>query len=340
MNTTLKRATEARSAGRAERPPREKLLRAVPFSLRDAAQDGEDGGDGRTFDGYAAVFRSQTRIDSWEGRFFESLAPGSMRKTFSETTPRFQFDHGTHPMVGSIPIGRVTSVAEEKDPERAPDGGAHVTARLFDNWLVQPVRDAVAAGAVDGMSFRFTVVREEWRDAAGVLLKDPEDIHERLFRSWWEDLPDDELLHRTLREVKVPELGPVVWPAYADTSASVRSGDSSRVVIDLAAVRDDTGERAKLARALFAADAVLARDSGVGDLLAERFGESATLSVAETRDEPETTVEAGSHSGQRSADEPDTTASAGDHSSPLPRGQRRIDLWVRKARDTVAGFPD
>ena len=42
------------------------------------------------------------------------------------------------------------------------DRGLAVTARLSENWLIEPVRDAIAAGAVSGMSFRFTVVDEEW----------------------------------------------------------------------------------------------------------------------------------------------------------------------------------
>ena len=37
--------------------------------------------------------------------------------------------------------------------------GAHVIARLHDNWLIQPLRDAIASESIDGMSFRFEVVR-------------------------------------------------------------------------------------------------------------------------------------------------------------------------------------
>jgi hypothetical protein len=58
------------------------------------------------------------------------------------------------------------------------------------------------------MSFRFTVVKEEWRDKRGKLVTGDE-LLELLYR------PGDRgPLKRTLKEVKVPELGPVVWPAY------------------------------------------------------------------------------------------------------------------------------
>lgn len=201
-------------------PPRTDVLRTSPFALR--AENAETG-DGLTLDGYAAVFNRKALIDSWEGRFWEDIANGSMRKSFREMPPKIQFEHGRHPLVGSIPIARLTTIEEASDPELAPDGGAHVVGRLHDNWLIEPVRDAIANRAVDGMSFRFTVVREEWRDADGKVIRDEEKLRELLRRTWFEEVPDEELLTRTLKEVRVPELGPVVFPAYAETSVGVRS---------------------------------------------------------------------------------------------------------------------
>ena len=235
---------------RAERPPKEGLRRQAPFVLR-AAEDG-NGGDGLTFDGYGAVFNRETVIDSWEGRFRELLAPGSMKKSFRELTPIIQFDHGSHPLLGSLPLGRMEPgyPREEVDTDLAPEGGARVLARLHDNWLTQPFRDAIASGSVDGMSFRFSVVKEEWATAAGEKIRDEHELWDLLERSWREDLPDDELVLRTLREVKVPEIGPVVWPAYRDTTASVRS---RTITIDLARLHEPS-ERSKLASAALAAD--------------------------------------------------------------------------------------
>jgi hypothetical protein len=208
----------------------------------------------------------------------------------------------------------VRSIAEETDPVLAPDGGAHLVARVFDNWLTAPVRDAIDEGAINGMSFRFSVVRDEWRDADGKLVKDPEDLQNRLFESWWNDLPEDELLHRTLKEVRVPELGPVVWPAYDDTSVGMRS---QRVVIDLAAARSgDTGERRKLAEALYSVDtqdenlrAHMARGVTLGAAKESAPG-ATTNKVADTHEQPPT------------QDAPETTAAtaAGDHPS-----KRRVD---------------
>jgi len=209
------------TAARADVPPRTDVLRSMPFAVR-AAADGEPD-DGLTLDGFAAVFNRKTLIDSWEGRFFEQIAPGSMKKSFREAPPVIQFEHGRHPLIGSMPIAELTRIEEASDPELAPDGGAHVVGRLTDNWLIQPVRDAIANRSVNGMSFRFTVVREKWADAAGRQIRNEDELQQLLRRTWIEDVPDEELLTRTLQEMRVPELGPVVFPAYTDTSVGVRS---------------------------------------------------------------------------------------------------------------------
>lgn len=232
---------------RAARPPLESV-REAPFSLVRSDDEGEPN-DGLTLDGYGAVFNRETIIDSYEGKFREKIAPGAMKRSFRESPPKVQFDHGRHPMIGSIPIASLRSISEEVDPVLAPEGGAHVVARLFDNWLMEPVRDAIAGGAVNGMSFRFSVVREKWETSDGKVIRDEQLLMDELRRTWYEDVPDDELLVRTLTELKVPEIGPVTWPAYADTSVSMRSK-----VIDLGRLHDPE-QRKLLAEAVFIADA-------------------------------------------------------------------------------------
>ncbi|MFZ3569425.1 HK97 family phage prohead protease [Streptomyces sp. BH034] len=186
------------------------LERSAPFQLVRA--DGEEEGDGRTLSGYAALFGHSTEIDSWEGAFTEKIRKGAFKKTIREQTPVMQFDHGRHPLIGSIPIGTIADLREDEQ-------GLYVEGRLTDNWLMQPVRDAIAEQTVNGMSFRFEVVREEWRDVNGKLVK-PEEVYDLLW------MPGDRgPLQRELIELKCRELGPVVFPAYAGTSVSVRARD-------------------------------------------------------------------------------------------------------------------
>lgn len=164
--------------------------RTVPFDLASA----EVNGDGLTFSGYAAVFNTVTRIAGWDEDFDEQLAPGSWDRTLAAGYPKLMFEHGRHPLIGTMPLG----VLYRAEPDTT---GVFVEGRLTDNWLIQPVRDAVAEQALDGMSFRFTVDDggETWMDRSG------------------------DVALRTLTSISVPELGPVVFPAYEPTTASVRS---------------------------------------------------------------------------------------------------------------------
>jgi HK97 family phage prohead protease len=183
--------------------PRENLVRKVEFRA-------EPSNDGLTLEGYAAVFNEWTDIDSYEGTFQERIAPGAFKKTIQERMPVLQFDHGTHPLIGSIPLGVITSLREDEH-------GLRVKARLSDNWLVEPVRDAIRDGAIQGMSFRFRVINDKWvRGKNG-----PE---------------------RTINEIALYEAGPVVFPAYEQTTVGVRS----REILTSLSDPEVRGEIAKL----------------------------------------------------------------------------------------------
>lgn len=300
---------------RREVPPRENLLRLAPFTLRADAD--VDRGDGLTLDGFAAVFNRLTLIDSWEGRFWEEIAPGSMKKSFREKPPKIQFDHGQHPLIGSIPIAKLITAEEASDPELAPDGGAHIVGRLFDNWLIQPVRDAIAEQAIDGQSFRFSVVREAWFEADGTPIRDEDKLREILRRSWYEDVPETDLARRVLKELRVPETGPVVWPAYNDTSVGVRS---RTLTIDLGRLGDP--EQQKLL-----AEAVL-------------FADSATRTTTDAP--PPDQDPADEHPDPESAPPAADDSSPGEHpsSSPATEDDRATDPQEEALRAILAKVRD
>lgn len=178
--------------------------RAMRFDA-DGAQ-----GDGRTLQGYAAVFDEPTRIDSWEGAFDEAISPGAFRKTLKERTPVLQFDHGHDARTGSVPIGSIQDIREDEH-------GLFVSARMYANDVVEPIRQAIEGGSIDGMSFRFRVMDDAWRDKDGKTVKASE-LDELL----WNPGERGPLL-RTIREVELFELGPVVFPAYESTTVGVRS---------------------------------------------------------------------------------------------------------------------
>jgi len=149
--------------------------------------------DGLTLDGYGAVFNEWTNIEDQYGEYRERIAPGAFKRTLGMRMPILQFAHGSHPLIGSIPLGRITNISEDEH-------GLRVKARLSDNWLVQPVRDAIRDGGITGMSFRFRIVDESWARSQ-----------------------HDGMEERTIREVELYEVGPVVFPAYEQTSVGVRS---------------------------------------------------------------------------------------------------------------------
>ncbi len=245
----------------------------------------DEHGDGRSFTGYGAVFNSPTRIDSWEGRFDEQFAPGAFAKTIREQTPKFQFDHGHHPLIGSVPIGKITSIVED-------ERGLLVEARLGKHLFIDLIQEAIETEAIDGMSIRFSVVREEWRDRNGQVVP-ADEVDELLWETRRDDADRGPLL-RTITEAKLDEVGPVVWPAYADTTAGVRSAEP--VTIDPARLHEPAQRRA-LAELLLRAEA--------GE--AAREGDSSD-------DEPQDTTEvAVEHSEEDTGPPQDTTDVAVEH---------------------------
>lgn len=257
---------------------RDGLDRSVPFTLR--AADGDEG-DGLTIDGIAAVYDTPTRIDSWEGVFDEQITYGAFGRSVRAKLPKLQYDHGRHPLIGSIPVGRWDSAAEERGV------GLHMIGRLHDNWLIEPVRQAIAEKSIEGMSIRFSVVQEVWRDKAGKVLRDPKEIAELLWN------PGDRgPLQRSLKELKITEAGPVAWPAYQTTSVGVRS----QVTIDLGRLREDPEQRRLLAEAVLLAD----------------------TATRTTPDGPQATDEApDEHAAEQDSDASQVTeSSSGEHPTP------------------------
>ncbi|MFB6943194.1 HK97 family phage prohead protease [Streptomyces sp. NPDC060286] len=272
------------------------LLRSVPFQM--VRDDTADESDGWTLTGYAVMFGQETEIDSWEGRFFERVRQGAFRKTFREFTPVCQFDHGRHPLIGSIPIGAFQELRED-------DQGVFVKNRITDNWLMTPVRDAIAEGSITGMSFRFEVVREQWTDAQGKTVR-PEEVAELLWN------PGDRgPLHRELIEVKCRELGPVVFPAYAGTSVSVRARDRAAEL-----ARD--GEFARTARASLARAAAAAAPQVPDDQELRREVAAALLYPTATTPEPAPAAvpAAPGPSAPPTPGHPDTTRTTGAPPAP------------------------
>ncbi|MDO0938659.1 HK97 family phage prohead protease [Streptomyces sp. DG2A-72] len=174
---------------------------------RLADQVTDPAGDGRTLAGYAATWNTPTLVRELGVQFREQVAPGAFAESLTRRTPKIQYNHGRDPKVGTLPIGAMTVTREDTH-------GLYVEARLFTSDSAEAVREAVAAGAISGMSFAFRVRRESWVDSKGRAL-DVDRAIDMAYRG------EDVL--RTLQAVDLFEAGPVLTPAYESTSVGVRS---------------------------------------------------------------------------------------------------------------------
>lgn len=173
--------------------------------------DAEPSADGTLMHGHFAVFDEWNEIDSWfEGRFLERNSPGMFKKTMREQRDaiRVQFDHGHDFYVGGAPLGPIEALRED-------DMGAYYEVPLIDTdyardrilpLLRGQLMDGRRAGSMLGASYRFRVTREEWVEPKAASDYNPEKLPER-----------------TIREVRLFEFGPVVFPAAQSASAKVRS---------------------------------------------------------------------------------------------------------------------
>jgi HK97 family phage prohead protease len=178
-------------------PPRDDLVRTTStFELRRS-----EGSDMPTLSGTAAVFGEWTEIrSSIEGHFYERFMPGSFKKTIQENRSKIRclFHHGQDPSIGFKPLGPITKLAEE-------DGGLRYDVQLLDTDYNRQLIPGLEAGLY-GSSFRFGIVRKDD-------VRSPK-------RSAWNPKG---ILERTISESYLRELGPTPLPAYAGTSAGVRS---------------------------------------------------------------------------------------------------------------------
>lgn len=158
----------------------------------DFTQDGP--GDGRTLEGYAAVFNSPARIKDLQGDFDEVILRGAFERSLARRMPVLQWDHGKDPRIGTAPIGDIHELRED-------DHGLYVRAELYDHPDIERIRLPIKGKSVRGMSFRFGVPQggDKWTRRSG----------------------DVDL--RAISEADTYELGPVVFAAYDTTSVSVRS---------------------------------------------------------------------------------------------------------------------
>jgi HK97 family phage prohead protease len=170
----------------------ETRTRDFDFTLTRSVEEG----DGFTLEGTAAVFNKPARINDGNGEYDEVIAPGAFARSIrSGRKPIFMFNHGTHPVWKDMPIGVVKDWHEDAE-------GLQFRARLLQHDFFAPIHEAIREKAIPGMSFRFDPVKG---------------------KNDWQMRGKGQRPMCTRREINVAEFGPVITPAYVETSMALRS---------------------------------------------------------------------------------------------------------------------
>lgn len=163
------------------------------LTIREAAQDSGFIG---VLEGHAAVFDSDSlEFDGWGKPWVERIAPGAFARSLKEQSDvKALWSHRSDAILARSPD--TLSLSED-------ERGLRVEIKLIDTQQNRDVLASVRAGLVDSMSFGFSARSVKWDEGK------ERDV-------------------RTLLDVDLFEVSPVVWPAYPDTSISARSAATFR----------------------------------------------------------------------------------------------------------------
>jgi len=168
-------------------------------------------------EGYAAVFNTETKIDS----FWEVIKPGAFDRALRE-------QHDVRALVGhdqNQVLGRTKSKTLEL---RVDSKGLFATISPPDTQVGRDVVTSIKRGDLDGMSFAFLTLDDDWNQRGQKIV-------------------------REVNDVELVDVSVVAYPAYEATSVAVRTSGlrtapplelgSRDYRVDQDAISQDTIER-------------------------------------------------------------------------------------------------
>lgn len=168
-------------------PNKNDILTRSYFELTDVETRATDDGK-KVISGYAARFDSLS-VPMWG--FREKIRYGAFRESLKRNDVKALWNHNSDKVLGSTKAKTLTLAEDEK--------GLRFEIYPPDTTDGNNAYESIRRGDVSGVSFGFKVEKQEW------------------------DESDENNVIRTLVQVDLREISPTPFPAYQDTSASVRS---------------------------------------------------------------------------------------------------------------------
>ena len=162
--------------------------------------------------GYAAVFNKYSED---LGFFKEKIQPGAFSKTIQENDVRALINHDPNLIIGRTK-NKTLKLWED-------DKGLGFDVKLPDTSYANDLKESISRKDITQNSFGFQTIQDEWSQDGK---------------------------RRTLLEVKLFDVSPVVFPAYPQTSVKLRNGIDLRE-IDEALIRADRGTVIESDRSIF-----------------------------------------------------------------------------------------
>lgn len=152
----------------------------------------EDENGMRTLFGYAVKWDMKSVTMGWR-RFREQFKRGAFTESMANEDQLALWSHDTSKVLGRTKNGTLRLFEDEI--------GLRFELDLLDTTLGDDAYKTIKRGDVDGVSFGFQMLKQEWDEA------DPDNVI------------------RTVTKAKLLEISPVAFPAYPDSQISARSKD-------------------------------------------------------------------------------------------------------------------
>lgn len=154
----------------------------------------------RTITGYAVKWEMKSVTMGYWRRFKEQFKRGAFTDSLTQDDQLALWSHDYSQVLGRTMNGTLRLFEDEI--------GLRFELDLADTTLGDDTYKTIKRGDIDGVSFGFQMVKEEWDESN----------------------PDN--IVRSVTKAKLVEISPVAFPAYPDSQVSARSHDPYKQFVD------------------------------------------------------------------------------------------------------------